>query len=68
MPTTGDYRVPITQSYRFYHALRDRGVPTQVIGYPVAGHRPSDPVRGLGETESGCGGEQLNLKGGNGKH
>ncbi len=44
LATTGDYRVPITQSYRFYHALRDRGVPTQFIGYPVAGHFPTDPV------------------------
>lgn len=44
MATTGDYRVPITQSYRFYHALRDRGVTTQFIGYPVAGHSPADPV------------------------
>ena len=44
LATTGDYRVPITQSYRFYHALRDRGVTTQFIGYPVAGHSPTDPV------------------------
>jgi dipeptidyl aminopeptidase/acylaminoacyl peptidase len=44
MATTGDYRVPITESYRFYHALRDRGVTTQFIGYPVAGHSPTDPV------------------------
>jgi dipeptidyl aminopeptidase/acylaminoacyl peptidase len=44
LATTGDYRVPITQSYRFYHALRDRGVATQFIGYPVAGHSPTDPV------------------------
>jgi len=44
MATTGDYRVPITQSYRFYHALRDRGITTQFIGYPVADHSPTDPV------------------------
>jgi len=44
MATTGDFRVPITQSYRFYHALRDNGVPTKFIGYPVYGHSPSDPV------------------------
>ncbi len=44
LATTGDYRVPITQSYRFYHSLRDRGVATQFIGYPVAGHSPTDPV------------------------
>lgn len=44
MATTGDYRVPITQSYRLYHALRDRGVKTKFIGYPVSGHSPTDPV------------------------
>jgi dipeptidyl aminopeptidase/acylaminoacyl peptidase len=44
MATTGDYRVPITQSYRLYHALRDRGIKTKFIGYPVSGHSPTDPV------------------------
>jgi len=42
---TGDYRVPVTQSYRLYHALRDRGVPTQFFAYPIPGHSPADPVR-----------------------
>ncbi len=42
---TGDYRVPITQSYRLYHALRDRGVATQFIAYPIPGHSPNDPIR-----------------------
>lgn len=41
---TGDYRVTITQSYALYHALRDNGVETQFIGYPVSGHSPVDPV------------------------
>jgi dipeptidyl aminopeptidase/acylaminoacyl peptidase len=41
---TGDYRVPITQSYQLYHALRDNGVTTQFIAYPVSGHSPADPV------------------------
>ena len=41
---TGDYRVTITQSYRLYHALRDNGVTTQFIAYPLSGHSPSDPV------------------------
>lgn len=41
----GDYRVPITQSYRLFHSLKDRGVETQFYAYPVAGHFPSDPVR-----------------------
>jgi len=41
----GDYRVPITQSYELYHALRDNGVPTRFFAYPVGGHSPQDPVR-----------------------
>jgi dipeptidyl aminopeptidase/acylaminoacyl peptidase len=41
---TGDFRVPITQSYQLYHALMDNGVATQFIAYPVSGHSPSDPV------------------------
>jgi dipeptidyl aminopeptidase/acylaminoacyl peptidase len=45
LSTTGDVRVPITQSYKLYHALRDNGVPVQFIAYPVAGHSPADPVR-----------------------
>ena len=44
LATTGDFRVPVVQSYRFYHALRDNGVTTKFIGYPVYGHSPSDPV------------------------
>jgi dipeptidyl aminopeptidase/acylaminoacyl peptidase len=27
-----------------YHAMRDNGVKTKFIAYPVAGHAPSDPV------------------------
>ena len=45
LSNTGDYRVPITQSYRLYHALRDNGVTTQFIAYPAAGHNPVDPVQ-----------------------
>ena len=41
---TGDYRVPITQSFQLYHALADNGVATQFIAYPVSGHSPADPV------------------------
>lgn len=41
---TGDYRVPITQSYKLYHALRDNNVPTKFIAYPLTGHSPTDPV------------------------
>jgi dipeptidyl aminopeptidase/acylaminoacyl peptidase len=42
---TGDARVPITQSYLMYRALKDNGVPVQFFAYPVAGHFPNDPVR-----------------------
>ncbi len=41
---TGDQRVPITESFSLYHAMRDNGVKTKFIAYPVAGHAPSDPV------------------------
>jgi dipeptidyl aminopeptidase/acylaminoacyl peptidase len=44
LSNTGDYRVPVTQSYELYHALRDRGIPTQFIAYPLPGHSPADPV------------------------
>ena len=44
LATTGDYRVPITQSYRLYRILRDHNVPVQFIGYPIAGHNPTDPA------------------------
>ena len=43
--TSGDARVPPTQSYRLYHALRDQGVPVSMFVYPVPGHFPGDPVR-----------------------
>ncbi len=42
---TGDERVPITESYELYHALRDNGVPTKFIAYPTSGHWPDDPIR-----------------------
>ncbi|MCU1246188.1 MAG: hypothetical protein JWN02_2098, partial [Acidobacteria bacterium] len=31
--------------YQMYRALRDNGVPTRFIGYPVPGHSPEDPLR-----------------------
>lgn len=40
----GDFRVPITQSFEMYHALKDNGVTTQFFAYPVAGHFPGDPI------------------------
>ncbi|MBL8268723.1 alpha/beta hydrolase family protein [Steroidobacter sp.] len=41
---TGDRRVPITQSYKLYRALRDNGTAVQFIAYPLDGHTASDPV------------------------
>ena len=41
----GDARVPITQSFKLYHALKDRGVPVKFVAYPIGGHFPRDPVR-----------------------
>jgi dipeptidyl aminopeptidase/acylaminoacyl peptidase len=45
MSDTGDARVPITQSYQLYHALKDNGVPVKFVAYPIPGHFPGDPVR-----------------------
>ncbi len=45
MSDVNDARVPITQSYKFFHALKDRGTTVEFWAYPVAGHFPGDPVR-----------------------
>jgi dipeptidyl aminopeptidase/acylaminoacyl peptidase len=45
MTNTQDYRVPPTQSFKLYRALKDNGVPTKFIAYPIYGHNASDPVR-----------------------
>jgi dipeptidyl aminopeptidase/acylaminoacyl peptidase len=42
---TGDVRVPITQSYAMYHALKDNHVPVRFIAWPESGHEISGPVR-----------------------
>jgi dipeptidyl aminopeptidase/acylaminoacyl peptidase len=44
LSNTGDERVPISQSYKLYHALKDNKVEVQFIAYPVSGHWPGDPV------------------------
>lgn len=41
----GDNNVPITNSFKMYHALKDNHVPVEFVAYPVAGHFPGDPVR-----------------------
>lgn len=40
-----DARVAVTQSYKFFRALRDRGVDTRFFVYPTGGHSPVGPVR-----------------------
>ena len=45
MATTGDTRVPVTQSYRLYRALKERGRDVQLLLYPVSDHVPDDPAR-----------------------
>ncbi|MDQ2681258.1 MAG: S9 family peptidase [Candidatus Eremiobacteraeota bacterium] len=42
---TYDVRVPAPESYAFYHALRDRGVPVEFYQWPVHSHFPGDPIR-----------------------
>ena len=40
-----DAEVPVTQSYEYYHALRARNVPAQLVIYPGEGHlfyKPAD--------------------------
>ncbi|MDQ2664166.1 MAG: S9 family peptidase [Candidatus Eremiobacteraeota bacterium] len=41
---TRDQRVPVSQAYQFYHALRDRGVPVAFTAFPRYGHFATDPV------------------------
>jgi len=50
MSDTGDSRVPITQSYQMFRALKDHGVTVRFFAYPVLGHFPGDPVRSLDVT------------------
>ncbi|MFY9572571.1 MAG: prolyl oligopeptidase family serine peptidase, partial [Blastocatellia bacterium] len=45
MTNTQDFRVTPTQSFKLYHALKDNGVPTRFIAYPIYGHNAADPVR-----------------------
>jgi len=40
----GDPRVPITQSYKLFHALKDNGTVAKFIVWPINAHNASDPV------------------------
>ena len=42
--TLSDVRVPVTQSFQMYHALKDNNVPVKFIAFPVSGHSPDDPT------------------------
>ena len=43
MTNMGDYRVTPTQAFKLYHALKDNGVDTKFVGYPLPGHNAADP-------------------------
>ena len=38
-----DLRVPISQGYEFYNALKRRGVETKMVVYPRTPHGPREP-------------------------
>jgi len=44
MSSTRDFRVPPTQSYELFRALRDNGVETKFVAYPGSVHFPGSPV------------------------
>jgi len=41
---TRDQRVPVTQAFELYQALKQRNVPVRFTAFPRAGHFPTDPV------------------------
>ena len=45
MCDTGDFRVPIAQSFGLYRALKDNNVTTEFWAIPTGGHFPGDPIR-----------------------
>lgn len=45
LANTGDPRVPISQSYKLYHVLKDNGVTAKFIAWNIPAHNASDPVR-----------------------
>jgi dipeptidyl aminopeptidase/acylaminoacyl peptidase len=45
MSDTGDFRVPIAQSFGLYRALKENHVETEFYAIPVGGHFPGDPIR-----------------------
>ncbi|HEU4858176.1 MAG TPA: S9 family peptidase [Rhodanobacteraceae bacterium] len=45
MGDVGDPNVPLLNSYAWYHALRDNGVPVEFWAYPADTHFPADIVQ-----------------------
>jgi dipeptidyl aminopeptidase/acylaminoacyl peptidase len=45
MGDVGDPNVPLINSYEWFHALRDAGVPVEFYAYPADSHFPHDIVR-----------------------
>ena len=45
MGDVGDPNVPLINSYEWFHALRDAGVPVEFYAYPADTHFPHDIVR-----------------------
>jgi dipeptidyl aminopeptidase/acylaminoacyl peptidase len=47
-----DVRVPISQGYELYQALRRRGVPTRMIVLPRQPHGPNEPRQSMAMMQS----------------
>lgn len=47
-----DFRVPISQSYEFFHALKQQGVPVRMMVLPRQPHGPNEPKMLLAVMES----------------
>jgi dipeptidyl aminopeptidase/acylaminoacyl peptidase len=45
MADTGDFRVPIPQTFGLYRALKDNHVTTEFYAIPTSSHFPADPIR-----------------------
>ena len=44
LANTGDPRVPISQSYKLFHSLKDNNVTTKFYAWPIPAHNASDPI------------------------
>jgi dipeptidyl aminopeptidase/acylaminoacyl peptidase len=47
-----DFRVPISQGYEFYNALKQQGVPTRMIVLPRQPHGPNEPKMQMAAMQS----------------